>query len=121
MSHLSRSFPHHRLDAYRVALELAGLAKDLADSVPRGYRSISDQLLRAATSTVLLIGEGASRYGPGLKRQRYREALGECGEVAAALELLVHLRLADTRQVDEALGLAMRVQAMLTGLARRFS
>ncbi len=120
MSHLSHSFPHHRLDAYRVALQLASQAKALADNVPRGYRSISDQLLRAATSTVLLIGEGASRYGSGLKRQRYKEALGECGEVAA-LELLVHLQLAEPGQVDEALGLALRVQAMLTGLARRFS
>ena len=56
-------FPHHRLDVYRLALDMARLAKQLADRVPRGYRSIADHLLRAAGQTVLLIGEGANRYG----------------------------------------------------------
>ncbi len=121
MSHLSRSFPHHRLDAYRLALQLAGQVRAIADDVPRGYRTISNQLLRAANSTVLLIAEGASRFGTGLKRQRYTEARGECGELAAALELLGHLHLADEVATRQALDLAFRVQAMLTGLVRRFS
>lgn len=113
-------FPHCRLDAYRVALELAGQAKRLADRVPRGYRSFADQLLRAAGSTVLLIGEGANRYSVGQKRQRYSEARGECGEVACALELLSTLGLVPAKEAATAHQLAARVAAMLTRLLQRF-
>ena len=37
-------FPHHRLDAYRVALEVTGKLYRLAERLPRGHRSIADQL-----------------------------------------------------------------------------
>jgi four helix bundle protein len=112
-------FPHTRLDVFRVALQLAGQAKALADRVPRGYRSFADQLLRAAGSTVLLIGEGANRYSAGAKRQRYSEARGECGEVAAALEMLAALALVPRAEAEAALALAGRVGAMLTRLLQR--
>ncbi len=52
------TFPHQRLDAYVVALQLACQAKALADRVPRGHRTLADQLMRAAGSTVLNIAEG---------------------------------------------------------------
>ena len=81
---LPGSFPHERLDAYRVALELAGAARRLAAQIPRGHRSLADHLLRAATNTVLLLAEGANRRGAGEKRQRFVESRGECGEAAAA-------------------------------------
>ncbi len=97
MSDQAYPFPHQRLDVYRVALQLAQQSKGLADRIPRGYRSFADQLIRAAGSTVLLIGEGANRFSKGQKRQRYAEARGECGEVAAALELLVALGLQHAR------------------------
>ena len=51
-------FPHHRLDVYRVALEMAAKANKLAKHIPRGYRSFADHLLRAAGNTVLLTAEG---------------------------------------------------------------
>ena len=112
-------FPHHRLQAYAVALEMATRAKAVSDRVPRGYRSFADQLLRAAGSTVLLIGEGANRYSAGQKRQRYSEARGECGEVAAALELLMALDLVPRTEAEATLALAARVGAMLTRLVAR--
>ena len=118
---LSLTFPHHKLQAYQVALQMATEAKAVADRVPRGYRSFADQLLRAAGSTVLLIGEGAGRYGSGPKRQRYQEARGECGEVAAALELLLALGLVPQAQAQRTLALAARVGAMLTRLVVRLS
>lgn len=119
MSKPTFPFPHTRLDVFRVALELAQVAKTAADRVPRGYRSFADQLLRAAGATVLLIGEGANRYTVGAKRQRYAEARGECGEVAAAAELLCTLGLMSTREANELLQLAGRVGAMLTRLLQR--
>ena len=114
-------FPHQRLDVYRVALQLAQQSKGLADRIPRGYRSFADQLIRAAGSTVLLIGEGANRFSKGQKRQRYAEARGECGEVAAALDLLVALELVPRSDAQQALVLAGRVGAMLTRLLQRFA
>ncbi len=121
MDEQTRRFPHHRLAAYQFSLEVAAQAKDLSDKVPRGYRTVADQLLRAGTSTVLLIAEGANRYTAGHKRQRFMEARGECGEVAAAAELLTRLGLVP---VDDALRLqatADRVAALLTGLIKRHS
>lgn len=112
-------FAHQRLDVHRVALEMARRSRELADRVPRGYRSFADQLLRAAGQTVLLIGEGANRYTAGQKRQRYTEARGECGEVASAVELLATLRLSPQAEADEIMHLAGRVAAMLTRLIQR--
>ena len=112
-------FSHRRLDVYRVALEMARRSRELADRVPRGYRTFADQLLRAAGQTVLLIGEGANRYTAGQKRQRYTEARGEAGEVASCLELLATLRLAPQHEADQIMHLAGRVAAMLTRLIQR--
>lgn len=121
MDEQTRRFPHHRLDAYQFSLELAVQAKDLSDKVPRGYRTVADQLLRAGTSTVLLIAEGADRYTAGHKRQRFMEARGECGEVAAAAELLVRLGLVPVQDALRLQAVAGRVAAMLTGLIKRHS
>jgi four helix bundle protein len=112
-------FSHQKLDVFRVAIEMAERCRRFADRVPRGYRSFADQLLRAAGQTVLLIGEGANRYTAGQKRQRYTEARGECGEVAAAVELLATLRLAPQHEAREIMHLAGRVAAMLTRLIQR--
>jgi four helix bundle protein len=68
---------------------------------------------------VLLIAEGANRYTAGQKRQRYSEARGESGEVAAAAELLATLRLAPQREADAIIALAGRVAARLTRLIQR--
>ncbi len=121
MSNLPFPFPHTRLDVFRVALQMAAKAKELAERVPRGYRTFADQLIRAAGSTVLLIGEGANRFSTGQKRQRYSEARGECGEVAAAAELLATLKLVPAKEAQEVLQLAGRVGAMLTRLLQRFA
>ena len=57
-------FPHEKLDAYRIALQMASVAKRVAADIPRGHRSIADHLLRATSNTVLLLAEGANRRGP---------------------------------------------------------
>lgn len=113
------SFPHERLDAYRIALELARLSTRVATKIPRGHRSVADHLLRAAANTVLLIAEGANRRGAGLKRQRFVESRGECAEVAAAADLLKVLKLDPTSDSDELKHLAGRVSARLTRLIAR--
>ncbi len=120
MQHHEHPFPHNRLDAYVVSLELARQAKALADRVPRGHRTLADQVMRAAGSVVLNVAEGANRYTAGQKRQRFTEARGECGEVAAAAELLTVLGLVPAAEANGLRHTAGRVAAMLTGLIRRF-
>ena len=114
------SFPHHRLQAWATAADLAVACQRIAARIPRGQRSLADQLARASQSTALLIAEGANRMGMGEKRQRYSLARGECGECAAALELAQRLGLAPALEVAAALALADRVGAMLTRLVVRF-
>lgn len=112
-------FAHHKLVAYQVAREMADRAKVISDRVPRGYRKWADQLLRAAGSTVGLIGEGANRFTTGQKRQKFTEARGEAGEVAAWVEQLHGCGMVGQTEALEVLALANRVCALLTGLIRR--
>ena len=88
---------------------MAAQAKAIADEIPRGHRSLADQLLRATSSVVLNIGEGANRATCGAKRQRYSEARGEVGEVAANLTLLDVLDLAPSERCQAVIHLAGRV------------
>ena len=113
-------FAHHQLDVYGVALQLIVGVRRLVERVPRGHRMLADQALRAASSTVLLIAEGANRRTAGDKRQRYSIARGECGEVAAAIEVAVALGYVDSSEANEVLALAGRVSAMLLRLEQRF-
>ena len=113
------AFPHERLDAYRAAVKLAVVAHRLAAQVPRGYRNVADHLTRAASNTVLLLGEGANRWGAALKRQRFVDSRGECGEVAAAADLLQALGIGTPTDTEELKRLASRVSAMLTRLVAR--
>ena len=112
-------FPHHRLHAYRIALELAASARQLSDRVPRGYRSLADQLLRSASSVALLTAEGANRFTAAQKRQRFAEARGECGEAAATAEVLCCMRLLPESDALRFQACASRAAALLTGLVRR--
>ena len=84
-------------------------------------QALYDQVSRVAPTeaTVLLIGEGANRYSAGQKRQRYSEARGEAGEVAAAAQLLAVLYLVPQTDADTIIALAGRVAAMLTRLIQR--
>jgi four helix bundle protein len=112
-------FPHEKLDAYRVALQMAELAKRLGDSIPRGHRNVADHVLRAATNAVLLLAEGANRRGAGEKRQRFVESRGECGEAAAGADLVLVLGIGSAPDAEALKHLASRVSAMLTRLIAR--
>jgi four helix bundle protein len=112
-------FPHEKLDAYHVALEMAALAKRVAEQIPRGHRSLADPMLRAASNTVLLLAEGANRRGTGAKRQRFAESRGECGEVGAAGDLLLACDIGPRADAETLKRLASRVSVMLTRLMAR--
>lgn len=112
-------FPHHELDAYRLALDLLRGVHGAAPRIPRGHRQLADQLLRAATSVVLNLGEGANRYSAGEKRASFSRARGECGEVAVAVEVAWTMGWLTEVEASKLLVLAGRVGAMLTRLIQR--
>lgn len=114
-------FSHHKLDVFRLALELLRDVHNITRRIPRGYRSFADQLLRAAGETVALIGEGANRFSAGQKRQRFSEARGEAGEVAVHIETVCAMKLISEDDADEVLNKCNRVCAMLTRLIQRHS
>jgi four helix bundle protein len=95
---------------------MAALANRLAEQSPRGHRNVADHMLRAASNTVLLLAEGANRHSVAQKRQRLVESRGECGEVAAAADLLLAFGIGLPTDVEALKHLAARVCAMLTGL-----
>ena len=115
------TFPHHRLDVYRVSLEALEATATLVQRVPRGYGYATNQLKRAALSTVLSIAEGASRKTSRDKRYRYEIGRAECGEAAAVVEALAVLKLVPTDEATRLMNLQARVAAMLTRLIGRYS
>ena len=116
---MSERFAHHRLDVYELALDLAVSAKGISEQIPRGYRSLSDQLIRSGSGVVLLIAEGANRFSSAQKRQRFVEARGECGEAAATVELSERMGLISPEECRSFQSSASKIGAMLTGLIQR--
>lgn len=108
-------FAHHRLDAYRVAVDAEVLAHRLAERLPRVD---ADQLRRASSSVVRNIAEGANRWNDGEKRSRFSIARGEAGETAAVAESVARRGLVAWSEVEVLIRLEDRVVAMCTGLLR---
>ncbi len=119
MTYKTTGFAHTRLDAFHVALELTVGVERLAADLPRGHADLKDQVRRAASATMRNITEGANRWAPRDKAQRFIIARGESGECDAALEMIERLRLAPSHDVEALRNLADRVGAMLTGLIKR--
>jgi four helix bundle protein len=113
------TFVHHRLEAYRAALDLAEAGHRLARRIPHGYRWLADHLVRAACAAPVLTAEGANRVSRGNKRQRFAEALGECGEAAAVAEVVERLGLVRGDDPASVLVHADRAAALLHGLVRK--
>ncbi len=109
-------FPFAKLDVYRVALQLVRSAGEIAEKIPAQHAVIKDHLVRSSTGSLLLLAEGANRRARGNKRQRFGEARGEVGEVAAALDVVIALELAPLDEARAVRHLAARVSAMLARL-----
>lgn len=114
------TFPHHNLRLYPIALDLAVDCHLLAKSLPRGNASLADQLRRASQAIPLLVAEGVNRRTGKQERQRYVEAQGEAGEVAAALELVARLQLANPNDISRCWDGVTSVHAMLSKLVASY-
>ena len=107
---------HEKLLVYGVALELVFVALPLADSFPRGYAYLADQLRRAVSSIPLNIAEACSRRSPSGQAQFYCIARGSAHESGAILDIARRLEGVDNEECLAAKRLVVRIVKMLVGL-----
>ena len=107
-----------------MALIVASLSYEVIEAlrplVPRikaHDRSLADQLVRAATSVALNIGEG-ELSDPGNRRARFFTAAGSANETLAALKAAVSWGYFPKKEAEAAEALLRRVIAMLWKLTR---
>ena len=98
--------------AHAVIVEL----RPLLPRIKRMDRSLADQLLRAANSMVLNIGEG-EYSDAGTRRARFFTAAGSTNETRTALRLAAACGYVKPEQVEVALRRLGEVQAMLWKLS----
>jgi four helix bundle protein len=72
--------------AYEVARQLICELRTVADTLKRHNRDAADQLVRAGTSVLLNLGEGARRQG-GDQKRFYAMSHGSASEVRAVLDV----------------------------------
>ncbi|MCP4899169.1 MAG: four helix bundle protein [bacterium] len=105
------SQPKNQLEAYTVALEAAALTLALVRRVPAPFKTLADQLIRAASSVPANLAEGHGRFGRD-RFNHWRIAYGSAKEVDVFLHLLVGSGSIDSTKADAVIQLFDRVRAM---------
>jgi len=105
------TLPHNGLIAHSTALEAAGLALALVRRVPAPFRSLADQVIRAASSVAANLSEGHGRSGRD-RFHHWRIAYGSAKEVDTFLRPSANVGVVDTAQTSVALELFDQVRAM---------
>lgn len=103
----------HRLDAYRVALDLYRQVTLITTHFPRGEADLKGQMRRAARSVPFNIGEGVGKRGRA-RIASYQIARGEAKELLVAFNCVEIDGLAPLEEVVRGQNLADRESAMLT-------
>lgn len=110
----SSTLPHHKLIAYRVALELVKLVA----RVRIRDTQLRQQARKSAASAALNCAEGAARQSLADKSRLYAIALAECCEACAAIEIAGALGACSPEDVGAVLALGVRLKNMLSRLVR---
>jgi four helix bundle protein len=104
--------PHDKgLIAHSTALKAAGLTLALARRVQSPFRSLADQVIRAAASVPANLSEGHGAVGRA-RINHWRIAYASAKEVDTHLRLLAEARVVDQARADVALELFDQVRAM---------
>jgi four helix bundle protein len=111
-------FDHEKLDVYQVSIDLVILIDEIVEHLPRGRAYLADQLLRAGTSVVLNIAEGAGEYSSSEKIRFYRMARRSGTECAGVLDICQRLRLIEETRHERGRDLLLRIVAMLTKMTK---
>jgi four helix bundle protein len=106
--------PHHRLIAYRAAVELLLAVRNASIRDAK----LRDEALRSAKSACLNCAEGAGRVTRGDKARAFAIARAEAVEAAAAVEIAALAGDATAASAAQVAQLASRVVALLTPLVR---
>ena len=108
---------HERLDVYLIALDFVVFANEVIERLPRGRSHLADQLMRASTSIVLNLAEGAGKLSKPDKRRYYLTARGSATESAALLDVCLRLKLVGEAHHRAGKEQVVRVVSMLIKLA----
>src|SRR3974390_48427 len=111
---MNYQLPHHKLQAYGVALRLLEAVRDarIRDC------HLRDQAMRAAKSACLNAAEGAGRVTRADKARCFTIARAEACEACAAVEIAVAAGDAPSESLQAVMALGDRFVAMTTGLIR---
>jgi four helix bundle protein len=98
------------LKIYEVALRVLEELRPALAVIEVRDRDLARQLRRAATSIVLNLAEGSGASG-GIRRERYRTALGSAREVVACIDVARAWRYVDVEAVGlrEVIGTLVKV------------
>src|SRR5271169_6209922 len=106
--------PFQRLDAYKVAKELARKVHEaqLRDA------ELRDQATRAAKSAFLGLCEGLPSDSAGIRRRHFDIANNSLHEAVGAIDLAAAINALDATLAQELIAMAARLRQMLRGLMR---
>jgi len=121
--HPASTLPHHKLIAYKLALELVKLVAAIRIS----HAQLRQQARKSAASSALNTAEGAARQTLADKSRAYSIALAECcdaaeslkrGECCAAVEIAGALGACSAGHVEQVVALGTRLKNVLSRLIR---
>ena len=107
-----RSFPHHKLIAYQLALSLVKLVA----GTRIGDAQLRQQARRSAASAALNSAEGAARQTVADKSRVYAIAFAECCECCAAIEIAAALGACSAADEQAVLALGLHLKNVLSRL-----
>lgn len=113
-----RRLSHENLEVYQKAVEFLGIAAGLLDRIPKGHKTLVDQLRRASLSILLNIAEAAGKVSPAERRHHFAIARGSALECGAALDAMRLLGLGDGDVIAKGKDVLVSVVAMLSKMCR---
>ena len=108
---------HERLDVYQLSIQHAALANTIAQTFPKGYAALADQLRRAAMSIPLNIAEGVGKTTKAEQARFHAIARGSATECAAIMDVAKVLCAPDDC-IARAKTLLVRIVEMLSKMCR---
>jgi len=110
------AFMFENLEVYQKAVDFADHASALAESFPRGYYFLANQLSRAALSIATNLAEGNGRFTKADRKNFFGIARGSAQECVPLLELARRRKLLDDARHAEMREELETIAKMLSGL-----
>jgi len=105
------------LQVAELSIELIETLRPLMPRIKQRDKSLADQMMRAASSIALNIGE-AELSDPGNRRARFFTAAGSAGETLTAVRVAIAWRYFTSEDGEAAVALLRRIVAILWKLTR---